>query len=122
MKNNGTFYISGQLLKKTSINWIKNDLGRNLIRFCDKAITERNLQKAKNQFMVGYYKELTSNSGVAHFLGLRENFFGDYNFYKKELDIYQNITLEQVKYSCKNLFKNNNSLFVSIWNKNPRNK
>lgn len=122
LKNNGTFYISGQLLKKTSINWIKNDLGRNLIRFCDKAITERNLQKAKNQFMVGYYKELTSNSGVAHFLGLRENFFGDYNFYKKELDIYQNITLEQVKYSCKNLFKNNNSLFVSIWNKNPRNK
>ena len=35
--------------------------------------------KTKNKLLVEYYGELDTNYGVASFLGLRENFFKDYN-------------------------------------------
>ncbi|MFZ8932740.1 MAG: M16 family metallopeptidase [Bacteriovoracaceae bacterium] len=122
LKHNGIFYIMGQLLKKTNLTTFKRNLGKRLVGYCDKAITERSVQKAKNQFLISYYRELDTNSGVAHFVGERENFFNDFNHYKKELSIYKNITADQIKQSCKKLFIGNKSLFASVWEKHPRKK
>ncbi len=119
LKYNGIFYITGQLLKKTSINEVKRSLERGLKSYCNKAIDERSVQKAKNQFLISYYRELDTNAGVAHFIGLRQNFYDDYAHYKKELEIYNSITTDQIKASCKELFSGR-SLFASIWEKHPR--
>lgn len=122
LKHNGVFFISGQMLKGKSLRSAKRRLERNLLGYCDKAITERSLQKTKNQYLIGYYRELETNKGVAHFLGIRENFFNDYDYYKKELEIYKNIEVPEVIAKCKEMFKGNKSLFVSVWNKHPKKK
>ena len=71
--------------------------------------------------MLSYFGELTTNAGVAHFLGLNEAFYGDFSHYKKEIKTYNSITVDQVKKSCKKLFRDKNFVFASVWNKNPRN-
>jgi len=121
LKKSGVFYISGQLLNSKNMTYIKNKLRKNLKGYCKEAINDRSLQKTKNQYLISYYRELETNAGLAHFLGLRESFFDDYSYYKKELEIYNSITKEEVLSSCLGMF-DKNSVFVSIWDKNPKSK
>lgn len=120
LRNNGVFFFTGELLKRTNLNKFKHRILRDIRRSCDEAITERTVQKTKNQYLVQYYSELQTNSGVASFVGLRENFYGDYSFYNKELEIYQSITADQVKKACHNIFDKNEYIFLSVWDKNPK--
>ncbi|WP_127715757.1 pitrilysin family protein [Halobacteriovorax sp. HLS] len=122
LKNNGVFFFSGELLSKTNLKKFKRRIVRDIARSCDHAITERTVQKTKNQYMVQYYNGLTSNNGVASFIGMRESFFNDYRFYHKELEIYKNITTEQVKKACKKVFANNEYIFLSVWDKHSKGK
>ncbi|PIK15327.1 pitrilysin family protein [Halobacteriovorax sp. JY17] len=120
LKNNGVFFFSGELLKRTNLDKFKGQILRDIRKSCDEAITERTVQKTKNQYLVQYYGELQSNSGVASFIGLRENFYNDYSFYNKELEIYQSVTTEQVKKACHDIFDKNEYIFLSVWDKNPK--
>jgi zinc protease len=120
LKYNGIFWLSGDLLKGQNINSVTTKLLKETQVLCGNAITERTLQKTKNQYLVGYVSEIETNRGVAHFLGMRENFFGDYSFYKKEMDIYNAITVDEVISTCRDLFKEKNYIMVSTWNKYPK--
>lgn len=122
LKYNGIFWISGELLAKRNLERAKNKLLKETKRMCNEAIDERSLQKTKNQYLVSYLSGIESNSGVAQFLGLRENIFGDYSYYKKELDIYNSISVEEVRKSCQNLFQGNKYIMVSSWNRHPKAK
>lgn len=122
LKYNGVFWVSGELLRGKSLERSKRTLLNEMARVCERAINERTLQKTKNQYLVGYVKEIETNRGVAHFLGMRENFFGDYSYYNKELEIYNSITVDEVKKSCRDLVGDKNYIFVSSWNKNPKKK
>lgn len=122
LRNNGVFFFSGDLLKRTNLKRFKRKILRDIKKSCDKGITDRSVQKTKNQYMIQYFRELQSNSGVASFLGLRESFFDDYAFYNKELQIYKSITTDQVKSACKKLFSNNEYIFLSVWEKHPKGK
>lgn len=117
LKYNGVFYVAGELLPKKGIYWFKKQLIKELKRSCDKAIDERTLQKTKNQYLVGYVGGLETNNGIAHFLGIRENFFNDYAYYNKELEIYQNITVKEVRDTCKELFNSDKYIMTSVWEK-----
>ena len=117
LKYSGVFYIEGELLPKKGIYWFKNQLIKDLKKSCDTAIDARTLQKTKNQYLVSFVGGLDSNNGIAHFLGLRENFFNDYAYYKKELDIYQAITVDEVKSACKELFSSDKYIMTSVWAK-----
>ena len=64
--------------------------------------------------------ELETNSGVASFVGLRESFFGDFNYYKKELEIYSSISLDEIKTVCREIFVKSKPTIFHVWNKNPR--
>lgn len=121
LKHGGVFYISGELLPGVSLNKFKRKLLRANRNLCNRAITERSLQKTKNQYLVKYFDNISSNDGVAHFIGLRELFFGDYRFYKKELKIYQNMKLDAVKRACHKII-NKSHIFLSIWNKHRKRK
>jgi zinc protease len=121
MKYNGTFFLRGELLQSANLNRVRTALLRDLNMMCDEAINERALQKTKNQYLLGYYSELESNAGVAHFLGLRELFFQDYSHYRKELLSYASVTLEDVKTVCKDIIRADQHLFISVWDKHPKN-
>ena len=122
LKYSGVFYIGGELLRGIGLKNFKKKLVKETRRMCKKAITERSLQKTKNQYLVDYYGELQTNAGMASFLGLRENFFGNYNFYKKELSIYDSIQIDEVREACQKIFVKKNSLFLSIWDRHSKSK
>jgi zinc protease len=122
LKHNGVFWIAGEVARGKSLNRTTNKLIRETKSLCGKAISERSLQKTKNQYMLGYVSEIETNDGIAQFLGLREAYFKDYRFYKKEIEIYNSITVEEVKSSCESLFKDGKHILVSIWNKHPDKK
>ncbi len=117
LKYSGVFFIGGELLPKKGIYWFKKQLVKDLKKSCDSAIDERSLQKTKNQYLISYVSSLETNNGVAHFLGMRENFFNDYAYYKKELDIYEKISVDEVKSACKELFNSDNFIMTSVWDK-----
>ena len=119
LKRNGVFYVSGEMLKGVSLKHFTKNFLKKSRKFCKTAITDRNVQKTKNQYLIGYYNELKTNAGVAHFLGNRENYFNDYSYYQKELEIYNSITTEQVMNSCKDIFSSRDNIIVSVWKNHP---
>lgn len=122
LKYNGVFYISGQLLNNVSLSKFQNRMKKDLKKVCSDEITERTLQKVKNKYWVSFYDGIKSNAGIAHMIGLNEITYNDYSFYKKELEIYDQISLSEVVSACHKLFDKNDSIFVSIWDKHPKEK
>ena len=121
LKNSGVFFLKGELLKGTSIAQMNNIFNRDKKSFCsNEALNERELQKTKNKLLVEYYGELNTNYGVASFLGLRENFFGDFKHYEKELANYESINLEEVVEICREYFNQDNYVLLNIWDKNKK--
>ena len=120
LKYKGVFYIGGKLLKGIGVNQFKRTLVKETGKICKKAINERSLQKTKNQYLIHYYNSLQTNAGSAEFLGLREGFYNDYNFYKKELLIYDSIQVEEVKKVCHEIFDKGEYIFLSIWRNHPK--
>jgi len=121
LKNSGVFFIKGDLLKGTSLSRVRRMLKKDIKKFCKgEALNPRALQKTKNQYLISYYSDIDTNAGLASFLGLRETFFGDYRYYKKELEIYESITLKEIVDTCKKVFVSGEHALFTVWNKNPR--
>lgn len=120
LRYNGLFYIYGALLPKVSLNKAKKKVISYLKKGCDKAVDERALQKTKNFILKGYFSQIQSNNGVAGFLGNLEHFYGDYTYYKEEMKIYDSITIDEVKKTCRDLFNDDRYIYATVWNKNPK--
>ena len=120
LQDSGVFFVSGQLLKDQSIKNTKEVLIKKIRSGCFDAIDERSVQKVKNQYLVQMLSGLDTNAGVAKFIGDREVFYNDYNFYKKEYAIYNSVSVEELKQACEKYLKKDNSIFLSIWNQHQK--
>lgn len=116
LEKNGFFLIGGELIKGIKIDEFRKDLNIKLKKYCESEITERNIQKIKNNYLVDLYASLDTNSGLAQFLGDRQAIFGDWKYYKTELQNYENVTITDVKALCLETF-DKHSVFVSVWDK-----
>jgi zinc protease len=112
----GFFFIGGELVRGIKIKDFQEDIIKKLKSYCDSEITERNIQKVKNNYLVDLYSGLDTNAGLAQFLGDRQLIFGNWKHYKNELENYEKVTVQDVKDLCQETFAKNN-LFVSVWNK-----
>lgn len=122
LRYNGVVYLYGELRDRVGLKTAKRKVLKMLKRSCDKAISERSLQKTKNQILKGYFASIQTNSGVASFLGEREHFYRDYEYYKKEMDIYQGINVSDVRDACLKLFSTDKHIYLTAWKKNPKKK
>tara|TARA_Y100001954_G_scaffold224939_1_gene264892 strand:- start:4234 stop:5646 length:1413 start_codon:yes stop_codon:yes gene_type:complete len=118
LRKNGVFYILGRMIKKEKPENMKNVILKKMDDFCKEAITERALQRTKNQYFTSYLNGIRSNAGAARFLGSFEFFHGDYKYYEKEWDIYNSITIDEIRDACHEIIKKEEFLFLSIWDKN----
>lgn len=118
LQESGAFFIGGQLLEKVNQKKFESELKETLNKSCDEALSMRAIQKVKNQYLFAMVNELDTNSGIAEFLGNREVYYGDYNFYKKETETYDSITIEELKAVCEKYIKGKDALTLTIWNKN----
>jgi predicted Zn-dependent peptidase len=115
LEKSGFFFVGGELLRGIKLNEFRADLQKKLMGYCETEITPRNIQKIKNNYLVDLYGGLDTNPGLAQFLGDRQMLTGDWRFYKKELELYEKVTVEDVKALCHETFAKN-SVFVSVWN------
>lgn len=111
----GLFFIGGELVRGVKLDDFRKDLKKKLLNYCETEITPRNIQKIKNNYLVDLYSGLDTNAGLAQFLGDRQLLFGDWKVYKQELNLYEKVTVEDVKAMCVETF-NKESVFVSVWN------
>ncbi|MCT4641437.1 MAG: insulinase family protein [Bacteriovoracaceae bacterium] len=117
LQDGGVFFIGGKLIRSANLNIAKKSLRRLMHRSCKKSINQRTLAKVKNQYLVQMFSGLDTNASIAKFIGNREVYFGDYRFYKKEMQTYQSITVDDLKKACDKYFHPKKSVFLSIWNK-----
>lgn len=118
LQDSGVFYVGGELLRGANLSWIQKDLYKKISKSCNNDINERSVQRIKNQYLVQMLSGLETNAGIASFLGNREIYYGDYNFYKKELETYNSVTVNELKEACAKYLTKKNSIFLSIWNQN----
>lgn len=116
LEKSGFFFIGGDLVKGIDVDTFRKDLIGKLNSYCETEITQRSLEKVKNNYLVDLYTGLDTNAGLARFLGERQLLFGDWRFYKQELSMYEDVTVDQVKQACHEIFSQK-SVFVSVWNK-----
>lgn len=114
LEKSGFFYIGGDLVKGVKLDEFRKDLEGKLKGYCKTQITPRNLQKIKNNYLVDLYAGLDTNAGLAQFLGERQLLFGDWRYYKTELELYEKVTIEDVRAVCEEVFAQPN-VFVSVW-------
>lgn len=119
--HSGVFYFSGELVPNIQVEDVKKTFISDFTLMCSDAITERALEKAKNQILASGYSQLKSNSGVASTIVRNEKWYSDYNYGLKELEIYKSISVNEVKAACKEELKSEKTIFISTWDKYPKN-
>ena len=112
----GAFVFGGELVSGVDPKVFKKKLLSELKNSCQSAITERNLEKVKNQYLVEMYNQLSTNSGIAQFVGEYELVYGHYLAYEKEFAFYQKLTVNELKKSCQELLSKP-VVYVVVWNK-----
>lgn len=117
----GVFYLSGELMANATIENVKKQLKSDIKNFCAEALDARTLQKTKNQIMSSAYKQMKTNAGMASTIMMNEKVYGDYGYGTKEMEIYNSVTESEVKKECNAIFVNSDSIFISTWDKYPKN-
>ena len=117
LQDSGVLFIGGQLLEKVNLKTFEKKLRSEIKASCENGISARALQKVLNQYMVSNLTGLDTNEGIARFIGDKEVYYGDYNFYKKEMSIYNSITIDEVRDVCRKYLATDENMLITIWNK-----
>lgn len=100
------FYaVAARDIKETDI---ENGIYEEIDKIKKEGITEKELQKIKNQKLVAFYRQVETINGKANNIGTYEVFFGDY---KKMFDApaeYNKVTAEDVKRVANQYFNKSN--------------
>jgi zinc protease len=118
LQNGGVFLIGGELSNKISKKNFHKRLKREIKSFCKNKITQRDLEKVKNQYLLSLYNSLATNNGIADYLGSMEFYLNDFTAFSKDLEIYEGIQLKEVVDLCHKVFDFNKSLYLTVWEKN----
>ncbi|OAQ40379.1 peptidase M16 [Pedobacter psychrophilus] len=96
-------YISAN--KGKSTDSIENAVYKVLDNIQKEGITDKELEKIKNQKLMEFYSSIETINGKANSLGTYELFFGDYKKMFTAPDEYANVTKEDVKRVATQYFK-----------------
>ncbi|MCK5077548.1 MAG: insulinase family protein, partial [Calditrichia bacterium] len=106
--NPNLLYIYTMAAYEITTEQIENAIYAEIKKIIKEGITEKELQKVKNQKLMGFYKNIETINGKANNLGRYELYFGDY---KKLFDApaeYQKVSAEQIQNIAKKYLKKSN--------------
>ncbi|MBU1373969.1 MAG: insulinase family protein [Bacteroidetes bacterium] len=99
-------YVSAN--KGVSTDAIENAVYDELNKIAKDGITEKELQKIKNQKLMEFYRSIETINGKSNSLGTYELFFGDYKKMFTAPDEYAKVSLDDVKRVANEYFKKSN--------------
>ena len=87
---------------------LENAVYDELDKLTAEGVMEKELQKVKNQKVMGFYKALETIDGKSNTIGTYELFFGDYTKLFDAADEYKKISQEDILSMAKEYFQKNN--------------
>lgn len=121
LRHAGIFYFNGELMEGQDIGTVKTKFLADMKKFCDEGLDARTLQKTKNQIMSQAYTAMKTNAGMASTIMMNEKIYGDYAYGSKEMEIYNSVKESEVKKECHDLLVKSSPIFISVWDKYPKN-
>ncbi|MEM7039982.1 MAG: pitrilysin family protein [Bacteroidota bacterium] len=100
---------------------LENAIVAELDKIKEEGVTEKELQKVKNQKLMEFYKDIETINGKANNLGTYEVFFGDYRKLFRAPKLYESVTAEDIQRVAKTYFGKNNRTVGYLIN-NPEGK
>lgn len=101
----GIFEIFMQLPKKGNISKVIEELRGEVEKLREVKVSDKELKKAKNQFLRYYISSLKKVKRRAYFLGESEFYYGDYKKGFELVDAYEKVTREDVMNVAKKYLK-----------------
>lgn len=113
MQKNGTLIFGGQLLKGRKVASFRRNFRKDLKKSCQ--MTDREVEKAKNKYLVGYFGSFETNQGLATLVGESEVYDGDVGSFRYRLRAYLSVTGDQVRDLCRNLLEKKEPMMAFVW-------
>ncbi|MBK0383766.1 insulinase family protein [Pedobacter sp. SD-b] len=102
------FEIYASANKGKSTDSIENAIYKVIDQIAKDGITDKELEKTKNQKLMSFYRSIETIDGKSNSLGTYELFFGDYKRMFSAPDEYAKVTKEDVKRVANQYFKKSN--------------
>ncbi len=102
------FNIFVQPKENVPLERVEAALYEELDRVKDEPVTDRELRKARNVLLAGFYRQLKTVDGKAHALGNYELFLGDYHKLFDAVGEYEKVTSNDVKRVARQYFGEKN--------------
>lgn len=103
------FYLYGVASPGTSPELLESEMIQIINDIALNGVSERELQKVKNQKLVALYSSLETIDGKSNTLGTYEMYFGDYNKMFSAPQSYETLTIDDIQQVAKKYFTKNNS-------------
>jgi zinc protease len=105
----GVFVVMGQLSEGKTLEDFKAQFDKDLYKFCgDDALNDYDVAKVKNKTLRHTYESFSSTDSFASAIVKNELHYGDYQKAFKNHQIFESITLSELKEECKQIFKPGN--------------
>ncbi|MDP2304314.1 MAG: pitrilysin family protein [Ignavibacteria bacterium] len=96
-----------------AVSTLENAIYDEIEKLVKDGITEKELEKVKNQKLMSLYQNLETINGRAHSTGISELFFGDYNKIFDSAEEYQKVSVTDIQETAKKyLVKSNRTVGI----------
>tara|TARA_R110002051_G_scaffold209115_1_gene275036 strand:- start:3872 stop:5206 length:1335 start_codon:yes stop_codon:yes gene_type:complete len=113
------FYIYGVANQNVSATQLEEGILKVLDDVIENGITEKELQKVKNQKLMEFYQTLETIDGKSNTLGTYELYFGDYKKMYNAPAAYEKVTIDDIKKVAKHYFTKSNRTVGVLQNNEP---
>ena len=97
-------------LGNTSMDDLLKEIDEEIVKLQTEPISNRELQKLKNQYENNFVNANSTIEGIAHSLATYYTLYGDIDLINKEIDIYNSITPEEIQKVANKYLKPNQRL------------
>jgi predicted Zn-dependent peptidase len=102
------FYFYGVCNDGVKASELEGAIVEQIQKIIDEGVNENELQKVKNQKLMGFYKTLETINGMSNTIGTYELFFGDYTKLFSAPDDYKKVTTDDIKRVAREYFTKDN--------------
>jgi len=88
-------------LGETELSTLLAEMDEEIVKLQEELISERDFQKLQNQFESNFVNSNSSVAGIASSLATYYLLYGDVNLINNEIDIYRDITREEIQAAAK---------------------
>lgn len=112
------FSIEATATSKENLQKLEDEIYNSINEIIEKGVTEKELQKIKNQKLMNFYYGMQTIYGKSNNLGNYELFFGDYKKLYEAPELYNKVTIEDVKRVAAKYFTEENRTVGIMVSKN----